>query len=208
VYLGLFVRSAIRRSKQVRFRRERVVVEVPPEESAATARVDEDDEPEKIEVHVHVHRGDGSKKSRSKRPAPPVLTGALFDWQWYKEILSKRPQQAASGRWSRAVKCANCASHVSSTARYCPRCAAPIARRRFGALVRALLGLGTVALVFGLCAHFLGGSVPESRAPAPLGEWTTDDYVIVEVPAPTPAINSMPPPPDISGASGTSVATR
>jgi hypothetical protein len=205
VYPGLFVRSAIRRSKKVCFRRERVVVEVPPEESAANEPADAEDEPEKIEVHVHLHRGDRSKKTRSKRPVPAVLTGVLFDWQWYKEQLSKRPQQAVAGR---AVKCGGCESLVSSSARYCPRCAAPISRRRLGPIVRALLGLGSVAVVFGLCAYLLGGSVPESRAPAPLGQWSDDEVVIVEVPAPAPPINAMPPPPDISGVSSGSVATR
>lgn len=30
-------------------------------------------------------------------------------------------------------------------------------------------------MVFGLCARILGGSVSESKAPAPLGHWP-DDY--------------------------------
>jgi len=205
VYLGTFVRSAIRRSKQVRFRRERVVVEVPPEESAAHEQGDTADEPEKIEVHVHVHRGE--RKSRSKRPSPPVLTGALFDWQWYKDRLSKRPPPVAAGRWSRIVTCESCGTSVRTSARHCPRCGVPIARRRFMPFLRALVGLGSVGLIFGLGVHFLGPSVPESRAPTPLGQWSSDDVVIVEVPPSAPPINSMPPPTPMYGPSGGGVAT-
>jgi hypothetical protein len=174
----------MRRAKQVSFRRQRLVVEVPSEESGAYA-ADESDS-EKIEVHVHLHQSD-SKRSRSKRPPPPTLTGALFDWQWYRDQLSKRQPPTLRSRWSLSMRCSACDTVIPTTARRCPRCAAPRPRRRILPTALALIGLASIAVVFALCAHVLGGSVPEVRAPQPLGNWTDDDYVIVEVPATTPA---------------------
>ena len=161
-----------------------MVVEGPPEDAAGDDPADEAEESEKIEVHVHLHRGE--RKRRSTRPVRTALTGTLFDWQWYSDRLTKKPRPADS-RWSLITRCSNCDTIVPPAARRCPRCAAPRSRRRLLPIVMALLGLGSIAVVFGLCARILGGSVPETRAPAPLGEWTGDDYVIVEVPtAPSP----------------------
>lgn len=180
------MRSVTRRAKQMRFRRQRVPVEVPEEESASVDPGDDADGPEKIEVHVHVHRGEGSQGARSRRRAVPVLTGALFDWQWYKERLAKQPHQMGDGRWSRPAKCGSCSTMIPSSARRCPRCAAPRPRRLVPVLV-ALMGLGAIAAVFALSTHVLGLSVPEQQPPTPLGEWSEEDYVIVEVPtAPSP----------------------
>jgi len=184
VYLEGHVRRAIRRAKQVNFRRQRVVVEVPSEESGAHAA--DQDESEKIEVHVHLHQGE-PKRSRSKRPAPPVLTGALFDWQWYKDQLSQRPAPTARSRWSLAMRCSACDTVIPAAASRCPRCAAPRPRRRILPAALAVIGLASIAVVFALCAHVLGGSVPSFRAPEPVGRWSDDDFVIVEVPATTPA---------------------
>jgi len=192
VYPGLFLRRAVRRAKQVRFRRERVPVEVSPDESGA-AEADADEEAEKIEVHVHLHRGDGSRRPRVKRPAPPVLTGTLFDWQWYWDRLTKRPQETASSRWSFVTRCTSCQSLVASNARRCARCGAPRARRRLLPAVAALLGLASIAALFAVCAHVLGASAPEHKATAPLGQWTDDDFIIVEMPAtPSPFAGTMP----------------
>ena len=175
----------MRRAKHVRFRRQRVVVEGPPEDSAGDDPADEANEPEaeKIEVHVHLHRGERSKSSESKRPFRTGLTGALFDWQWYSDRLAKKPRPA-DGRWSLITRCTNCDATLPSTARRCPRCAAPRSRRRLLPIVMALIGLGSIAVVFGLCARILGGSVSESKAPAPLGQWPEDyeyDEARVEV---------------------------
>jgi hypothetical protein len=191
-YEGAVLRSARRRAKQSTFRRQRVPVEVPSEEPVSEAD-DEADGSEKIEVHVHVHRGEGSGRSRSKRHVPPVLTGALFDWQWYRDRLTSRPQHMGDGRWSRAIKCESCQSMIPSAVRRCPRCAAPRPRRLLPVAL-ILVGIGSIAAMFALCVHILGTSVPEHVAPAPLGEWSEEDYVIVEVPtAPSPFSATAPP---------------
>jgi hypothetical protein len=62
-------------------------------------------------------------------------------------------------------------------------------------IVMALLGAGSIAGVFALCVHVLGGSVPERQAPGPLGQWTGDDYLIVEVPTTTSPFSYTSPPP-------------
>jgi len=183
------VRRAARRAKQVSFRRQRVVVEVPPEESAANDASDDERDEEKIEVHVHVHRG--PKKARTPVPVRPVLTGVLFDWNWYRDQLCKRPRPTAIRRWSRVARCEACETPIPAGADYCPRCAAPRARRRLLPTFLALIGIGCIAVVFGLCAHVLGDSVPEHRAPAPSGQWTDPDVMIVEVPV-TPSPFATP----------------
>src|SRR5262249_10947341 len=135
VHSGVFLRTAVRRAKQVRFRRERVVVEGPPEESAGSEQTDDDSLPERIEVHVHLHR-EGKPSSRSKRVARPVLTGTLFDWQWYTDRIAGRPRNTIKRRWSLATLCQNCDSIIPSSALRCRRCAAPRPRRRlFGLLI-------------------------------------------------------------------------
>lgn len=184
----------MRRAKHVRHRHQRVPIEVPPGESGSEALADEANEPEKIEVHVHVHRGESPKRSRSSRPAPPVLTGRLFDWQWYGDRLKGRPPPTSAKRWPLATKCQSCDALVPASARHCPRCAAPQSLRRFFPAVVALAGLGSLVAVFAVCAHLLGGSVPEHQTPKPLGQWTDDDdYVIVEVPtAPSPFSYNAP----------------
>jgi hypothetical protein len=177
------VRRAIRRAKQVRHRHQRVPLEVPPGESGSEQLPDEENDAEKIEVHVHLHRGEIPKSSRA-RPAPrPVLSGRLFDWQWYGDRLTARPPPAVGKRWGFATKCENCDTLVPSRASHCPRCAAPQLRRRYLPLAVALVGLGSIALLFAVCAHVLGGSVPEHQAPQPAGQWTDDDYTIVEMPS-------------------------
>jgi len=202
VYPGLFLRSSTRRAKQSRFRRQRVPVEIEPEESVRDEAADDARDSERIEVHVHVHRGEGSKRSRSKRSAAPPLTGVLFDWQWYRDRLEKRPRQTADGRWARVKRCHSCDTPVARIAQRCPRCAAPLGRSRLRAAAFAFLGLGSIGVVFALCAHLLGGSVPEHQAPAPLGEWSDDGYVIIEAspPAPSPF---APTPPGQSAGNGT-----
>jgi hypothetical protein len=170
--------------------------------------VDEAEEAEKIEVHVHLHR-DGSKRARAKRPAPPVLTGTLFEWQWYKDQLCKRPRTPGRRRrWlSLATTCQTCDGPIPSTATRCPRCNAPRTRRRFLPAVIAVIGLASIAIVFALCAHVLGDSVPEHRAPAPVGNWSDDGVVIVEVPVSTPSPFTAPIDVGHSG-SGSGTATR
>jgi hypothetical protein len=187
------VRRAARRAKQVHFRRHRVVVEPPLDESGAIEAEIDESEAEKIEVHVHVHRGE--RKSRSNSPQRPVLTGVLFDWQWYKQQLSKRVPQPARPRWSLVTRCEACNSPLSPTARFCTRCAAPRSRRRFIPPLVAMAALAGVAGLFALGAHLLGPSVPEHKAPEPVGQWTDSDVVIVEVPAtPSPFAPTTPAP--------------
>jgi len=193
VYPGRFVRSAVRRAKQSLFRRQRVPVEIPPDESAAQDEAEDDRDAEKIEVHVHLHRGEGSR-SRSRRARPPVLTGALFDSQWYMKRIRERPRETVSSRWSLVARCESCDSLVPSSASRCPRCAAPRARRILPTIL-ALLGIGSVVAVVLVCAHVLGDSVPERKAPTPLGQWSDDgEYMIVEVPSsPSPFSGSTSP---------------
>jgi hypothetical protein len=187
------LRSTRRRTKQVFFRRHRVPIEERPEESASEEPADDGNDSEKIEVHVHVHRGEDPRKARSKQPARPALTGVLFDWQWYQDLLSSRPRQTASGRWSLVTTCRNCDSPVHPTARCCPRCAAPRPRRILPAVI-ALIALGAVGALFALGTRILGTSVPEHQPTAPLGEWTQEEPVIVEVPTtPSPFSYTSPP---------------
>lgn len=199
------MRRAVRRAKQVSFRRHRVVVEEPPEESAGDEAADDAHEAEKIEVHVHVHHD--RKKSRPTSPARPVLTGVLFDWQWYKEQLSKRPSRGAAGRWSRIKRCQACDATVPPKARVCPRCAAPISRQRIIPAAIALMALGSIVAAFALGVHVLGDSMPEHRAPASVGRWSDDDFVIVEVPARPPSPFTYTDPGSGSGAGPKSSAT-
>lgn len=183
---GLSLRSVVRRSKRVAFRRQRVPVEIASEESAAEEAGDDLPDSEKIEVHVHVHRGEAEKRRPAKRRARQ-----LFDWQWYNDQLSKRPRHATSG----SASCSACSGPMPSGARACPRCGAPRSRRRLYRMVMALVGLGVFAVVLALGAHMLGGSVPETQAPHPVGHWTDDDIVIVEMPpaTPSPFGTTMPP---------------
>lgn len=184
------MRRAARRSKQATFRRQRVVVEV-PEESAETDAPDDAREDEKIEVHVHVHRS--SRKTRSGPPVRPILTGVLFDWQWYRDQLLNRPRLEASRRWPLVTRCEVCDTPLRSTARHCPRCAAPRPRRRFLPALVGMIGIGCIAAVFAVCHHVLGDSVPEHQPPLPAGQWSESDVVIVEVPAaPSPFAASAP----------------
>ena len=210
MYPGDFLRSATRRAKHVRFRRQRVIVEGPPDEPDADEAADEADEADsqKIEVHVHVHRGERSKKSRSRGPVAPVLTGILFDWDWYRERLCKQPRQTALSRWSFSTVCPACDATVPPTAKHCPRCGAPRSRRRFLSKVMAVLGLVCVGAMFALCIHVLGDSVPEHKPPAPLGQWTDEDVVIVEVPTAPSPFSPTPPSPNGAGAPGDDFATR
>jgi hypothetical protein len=198
----------MRRSKHSHFRRQRVPVEITSEESAAEVTDDDAHDAEKIEVHVHVHRDEARKRSRVTRP-PPALRGKLFDWQWYDDQLSKRPRPTGPARaWSRAATCEACDSMIPSKATHCPRCAAPRSRRRLLPIVMAMMGFGCFAVVLAIGAHVLGGSVPEAQAPAPVGKWSDDDYVIVEVPAPAPSPFSGASTASNSGTSGGGVATR
>jgi hypothetical protein len=131
-----------------------------------------------------------------------VLTGALFDSQWYLKRMRERPRETITSRWSLIARCQNCDSLVPSSARRCPRCAAPRSRRILPTIL-ALLGFGSVVAVVLICAHVLGDSVPEHKAPAPLGQWTSDDdYVIVEVPATPSPFSSAAPSASGSGSPG------
>jgi hypothetical protein len=191
VHSELFVRRAIRRAKQVRYRHQRVPLDVPTEDSQSEELSEQSDDAEKIAVHVHLHRGEEPKSSRAKHRPRSVLTGQLFDWQWYRDRLTGRPPPAAAKRWGLARNCQSCNASVPSIAGRCPRCAAP-QPRRFLAIGGALVGLGVVAAAFILCAHLLGSSVPEGQAPKPLNQWSDDDFMIVEVPA-TPSPFSYTP---------------
>jgi hypothetical protein len=177
-----------------------VPVEVETEESVREEGSEDADDSERIEVHVHVHRGEGSKRPRPKRAAPPHLTGVLFDWQWYRERLDRKTCQAADGS-PRARRCQSCDSPVSRLSRRCPRCAAPLGRSRLRALSLALLALGSVGIVFALCAHLLGGSVAEQKPLEPVGQWSDGDYVIVEVPQPAASPFSSTAPAQSAGSS-------
>jgi hypothetical protein len=161
----------------------------PPEGWTANgSREDEDTEAaEKIEVHVHLHRDSGPAGARrQKRPAPrPVLTGVLFDWQGHYDQILKNPPKEALERWSRGTRCKSCDAFVPSKAHQCPRCAAP-RPARFLPKVSALLGLTAIAIVFAVCVHVLGSSVPEQSAPTPVGRWSDEDFIVVEV-SPTPS---------------------
>lgn len=176
------MRSVVRRSKQVAFRRQRVPVEIPPDESAAEEVADDLPNSEKIEVHVHVHR-EGSK--RPAKRAALVQRGKLFEWQWYNDQLSKRPRHTMPGRWSAAASCSACNGLIPASARHCPRCGAPRSRRRLLPIAMALLGLAAFAVVLALSVRILGHSVPEAQAPNPVGRWSDDDVVFVEVPPPS-----------------------
>lgn len=184
------MRGATRRKKDVRFRRQRVVVETVPDERASDQDLDEAELSEKIEVHVHLHARE--RRSRAMPPPRPPLNGVLFDCEWYKDRLSKRPQ-LAKGRWSRSTKCQSCEATIPSTARRCPRCAAP-RRRRFLPALLGLVGLGVIAGIVALGTNVLGTSTAQQEALKPLGTWTDDDYVIVEVPPtpPSPFGSTMP----------------
>jgi hypothetical protein len=204
----LSLRSVVRRSKRVAFRRERVPVEIAPEGSAAEEVGDDLPDSEKIEVHVHVHRGDGPKRRPTKRRAPEAR-GKLFDWQWYNEQLAKRPRHAMQGRWAASATCTACGGLIPSSARGCPRCGAPRARRRLLPLVMALMGLAGFAVVLAIGARMLGGSVPsESQTFHQVGHWSDDDIVIVEMPPATPSPFGTTMPPPSSPSSGGNVATR
>jgi len=185
------------------------MVEIPPETSSAEEAEDAE-EAEKIEVHVHVHRGNDSGAAggrRKRRSARPTLTGVLFDWHGHYDRILKRPTQAAPKRWSRFAKCPSCEATVPSVARRCLRCGAPRSARMLSK-VFALIGLGSLAAVFALSAHLLGGSAPEQKPPAPLGSWSdADEYVVVEVPvAPSPFAHT--PPADNGPASQDNLAPR
>jgi ribosomal protein L40E len=208
VYPGDFLRSATRRAKQVRFRRQRVIVEGPPDESGAYDAADEADDADaqKIEVHVHLHRGERSKKSRSGRCAPP-LRGVLFDWDWYKERLCQKPPTAPS-RWSFSTVCPACDGIVPTTAKHCQRCGAPRSRSRFLSKVKALLGLVCIGALFALGLHVLGDSVSEHKPLAPLGQWTDEDVVIVEVPTTPSPFSPTPPSANAATAPGDDLAAR
>jgi hypothetical protein len=195
----------VRRGKQVSFRRQRVVVEEPPDESAA-ADADDARDAEKIEVHVHLHRS--ATKARSTSAARPVLTGVLFDWQWYKDQLSKRPRPLPEGRWSSVKQCEACDAPIPSSANCCPRCGAPRTRRRLLPAAIALVALGSIVAAFALGLHVLGDSVPEHRAPAAFGAWSDDDYVIVEVPPAPPSPFSYTQPASTGASSSSGSPTR
>jgi hypothetical protein len=191
------VRGASRRTRRAGvFRHQRVQIDVPSDPpSSEDAEADDEEGVEKIEVHVHLHRGDdSSRRARRKRPlSRPHLTGVLFDWQGhYDQIFVKHLSQQNHKRGFRLTQCKSCGASAPAAAPRCPRCAAPLASRLLPRLF-ALVGLGTIAGVFALCWHVLGSSVPEHKAPAPLGQWTSDDYVIVEIPAtPSPFANAAP----------------
>jgi hypothetical protein len=137
------------------------------------------------------------------------LTGVLFDWQGHYDRIVKRPASGNPKPWMGFTKCHGCDATVPSKARRCPRCAGPLSPRILPRLM-AVIGLGTIVGVFALCAHLLGGSVPEQKAPAPLGQWSNDDdIVIVEVPAATASPFSYPAPAaNGSSSSGGGLATR
>jgi hypothetical protein len=140
------------------------------------------DEPEKIEVHVHVHRDPGASRRRS-RPKPINLTGSLMDWQGHYEKVRKSlpetPSKTAGG--SRLGKCHGCGAAVGYVARSCRTCGAP-QQRGLVSKVFAAIGLGTVIGVFSICSHILGGSAQEHRSREPLGEWTTEEPYVIQVP--------------------------
>jgi len=131
-----------------------------------------------------VHRDDAKRRPAKRRPLE--ARGKLFDWQWYNDQLSKRPRHT-TGRWSAGASCSACGGLIPSSARRCPRCGAPRSRRRLLPVVVALIGLAAFGAVLALGAHMLGGSVPEAQAPRPVGHYTDDDIVIVEMPPATPS---------------------
>jgi hypothetical protein len=177
------VRGVARRSRQVSgFRRQRLPVDVHPEEAregADEGSEDDEAEKEKIEVHVHVHRPPDASRPK-KRPLRSTLTGVLFDWQGHYDRVCLRPQ-AKHGRWSRVVACPNCQETIPFTSKSCRRCGAPRSLRGLGKVIAAL-GLGIVVLVFALCAHMLGDSVAEHRPPPPTGD-SSDAPWIIEMPS-------------------------
>jgi hypothetical protein len=161
------------------------MVEVPAETSTAHEAEDADDV-EKIEVHVHLHRGNDAGSAggrRRRRQSLPRLTGVLFDWQGHYDRILKRPSHPAPKRWSRFRKCSTCDAISPSVARRCLRCGAPRSPRLLTKLF-AVIGLGSLAAVFALSAHLLGGSVPEQKPTAPLGNWSApqDEFIVVQVP--------------------------
>jgi hypothetical protein len=158
------------------------------EDGSSAEATDDAETSEKIEVHVHVHR-DGENKR--KRLAPRAgFKGVLFDWQGHYDRVCRPTPKAQGSRWSRVAKCQSCEETVGLTARQCPRCGALLSRRALAKLLAAI-GFGTVAVVFALCAHFLGTSVPESQALKPMREFSDDDYAfqVVEVPVPASPFN-------------------
>jgi len=188
------VRSAARRSRRAATsRRERLPVAPPPEETSPED-ADEDEDLEKIEVHVHVHRDD--LKSRRKRPAKPIpFTGSLADWRGHYEEVYKRlgPGSKKDDGGKNATKCDACAATLPLFARSCRVCGVPRPKRLLSK-VMATIGLGTVAGVFALCSHLLGGSVREHRPPEPLREWDQEP-IVVQIPVPSSpfASEALPP---------------
>ena len=131
----------------------------------------------------------------------------LFDWDWYRERLCKKPRTVLS-RWSFSTVCPACEATVPATAKHCVRCGAPRSRSRFLSKVMAGLGLVCIGALFALGLHVLGDSVSERKPPAPLGQWTDDDVVIVEVPTPPSPFSPTPPSANGAGTPGGDLATR
>jgi hypothetical protein len=153
--------------------------EAPAEGDEASA--EDEEPPEKIEVHVHVHHDDKARRAK-RRPVKLPLSGTLFDWKDHYDQIFKRPPPRPEGAGPHSSLCPECKAPVSRMARRCTRCGA---QRSTHVLtkVAAMLGLGVVALVFGMCAHLLGGSTASYTVPKPLGDWSESDVVIVTVPS-------------------------
>jgi hypothetical protein len=169
-----------------RFRHQQPASEV-ADDADGTAEGDEaagdGERPEKIEVHVHVHRDDAKKARAKRRPEKSPLTGVLFDWHAHYDQIFKKPPPWAGSSGPKVGTCEQCKAPVGRMARSCNRCGAQRPSTHVISKVAAMLGLGVVALVFGLCAHYLGHSTASYVAPKPVGEWSESDVVFVGVPA-------------------------
>lgn len=168
------------RSRRVgSIRRQRVLVASTADDETSSDSLEEPEVPETIEVHVHVHHDAAARKKG--RPKRVNLTGSLMDWQGHYERVCRKPLPPPKAGGTPLGQCHGCQGPVGYLARSCRVCGAP--QPRLVSKVFAAIGLGTVVGVFVICSHVLGGSAQEHRAPhEALGEWTTEEPYIVEVP--------------------------